>query len=104
MPPAAVMNDYQSPYPTCCGAFDIGEIEIEVQALEGDVTSTKSTQIVVSPGRNNGLDGNGKSSQFPLNDYLSGVGGNPNSLDRCLGDSFDSTDEIVEGCRHLQKT
>jgi hypothetical protein len=102
MPPAAVMNDYQSPYPMCCGAFDIGEIEIEVQALEGDVTSTKSTQIVVSPGRNNGLDGNGKSSQFPLNDYLSGVGGNPNSLDRCLGDSFDSTDEIVEGSNEMK--
>jgi hypothetical protein len=104
MPPAAVMNDYQSHYPLCCGAFDIGEIEIEVQALESDERSMKSTQIVVSPGSNNGFhgSGHGKPSQLPLNDYLSTLRGSPNTLDRLGGDSFDSTDEIVEGSNEMK--
>lgn len=92
MPPAAVTNDYESPFPLCCGAFDIGEIEIEVQALDGDITSVKSTQIVVSPG---GFDKN-------ENKFLDDDIGVHRSPDLSLADSFDSTDEIVEGSNEMK--
>lgn len=107
MPPAAVTNDYNSPFPLCCGAFDIGEIEIEVQAVDGDFTNVKSTHIVVSPGSNNTAVGYNKnkvylSSQSPLNDSLSSVQRESKSLDRCVADSFDFSDEIVEGSNEMK--
>jgi len=100
MPPAAVINDYESSFPLCCGAFDIGEIEIEVQAVDGDITSVKSTQIVVLPGSSIGSVGNIKDG--PSQNYFTGVGRDQISLDRCLADSFDSSDEIVEGSNEMK--
>mmetsp|Transcript_17873 Transcript_17873/g.41218 ORF Transcript_17873/g.41218 Transcript_17873/m.41218 type:complete len:433 (+) Transcript_17873:203-1501(+) len=107
MPPAAVVQDHESSFPLCCGAFDIGEIEIEVQAIDDDTTKLKSTQIVVSPGSNIRIDENGKilaprSSLSSNNDYMSDKGNDRIYLDRCLVDSFDSTDEIVEGSNEMK--
>ena len=105
MPPSAVLSEYQSPSPLCCGAFDIGEIEIEVQAIDG----VKSTQIVVAPGNNYvvnidelaQLAGVEPHSLTGCHDYV-GVRSEQQSLDRCLADSFDSTDEIIEGSNEMK--
>ena len=103
MPPAAaVISDYQSPFPLCCGAFDIGEIEIEVQAVDDDITSSKSTQIVVVPGSFYGYENDkDKDKTSGRDDYFTSTGSDP--LDhRSLADSFDSTDEIVEGSNEMK--
>ncbi len=97
MPPAAVTNESQASPRFCCGAFDIGEIEIEVQAIDDDITSPKSTQIVVVPGSFYNFGNDEKESS--RDDYFS-VGSDP--LDRSLADSFDSTDEIVEGSNEMK--
>lgn len=92
MPPAAVVGD-QSPYPLCCGAFDIGEIEIEVQAVDDDIRSPTSTQVVVLPREF------GKKDEKSRDDYFTGFS---SPMDRSLADSFDSTDEIVEGSNEMK--
>jgi len=107
MPVAAVTTDYQTLFPLCCGVFDIGEIEIEVQALGGDLASVKKTQIIVHPGIQNNsaeLDKNraSKASKLPLDKYLPDAGSDSKSLDRCLADSFDSNDEIIEGSNEMK--
>jgi hypothetical protein len=111
MPPIASSDvaspdDYQSLPMTCCGAFDIAEIEV-VHTIDAN---DKSPRIVVSPASYNDYDDDdddrnknnnessitatGPSSQF---DYLRA----PNSPDRSLADSFDSTDEILEGSNEM---
>jgi len=103
MPPSALIVDNTAPSPLCCGAFDFGEIEIEVQDLYDDITSAKSTQIVVSPGSKTDSDSNASSSpKLPLHDYLQSFGHDSRSLNRSLADSFDSTDEIVEGSNEMK--
>ena len=91
MPPAAVTGD-QSLFPLCCGAFDIGEIEIEVQV--DDIRSPKSTQVVVLP-----RDFGKEDEMSSRDDYFTGF---TSPLDRSLADSFDSTDEIVEGSNEMK--
>jgi len=90
MPPAAVRTDAPQQYGMCCGAFDIGEIEIEVQAMDGDQNSVKSTQIVVSPGSNHP----------PRHHYINDDGNEPPELTRA--ESFDSADEIIEGSNEMK--
>lgn len=82
MPPAAipVTNDFQSAF--CCGAFDIGEIEIEVH-VDGD----KNTQIIVFPHEDTSSNNN--------YEYLGSE-----RLDQA--ESFDSTDEIIEGSNEMK--
>eukprot|EP00536_Pseudo-nitzschia_multiseries_P006678 jgi/Psemu1/286620/fgenesh1_pg.145_\ len=95
MPPAAVRTDPQAEYGVCCGAFDIGEIEIEVQAMDGD---PKSSQIVVCPGSNH---------VPPRYDFLD-IDNDDRDRDHHLGrsigpgESFDSADEIIEGSNEMK--
>lgn len=100
MPPAAITNDSPMSLPLCCGAFDIGEIEIEVQAIGDDISSPKSTQIVVLPGNICDYDNGKKESSF-RDDYFS-TSSPLNASHRSLADSFDSTDEIVEGSNEMK--
>ncbi len=101
MPPAAITNDSQTSLPLCCGAFDIGEIEIEVQAIDDDISSPKSTQIVVLPGNFCNYENEKKESSY-RDDYFSGTSSPMNASHRSLADSFDSTDEIVEGSNEMK--
>jgi len=101
MPPAASPNDYQTISATCCGAFDIAEIEVVHTSTS--TINNKSTRIVVSPGNysdNAATDNNNESSS--RYDYLTNVDRTPNSPDRSLADSFDSTDEIIEGSNEMK--
>ena len=103
MPPIASsyiasLDDYQSLPMTCCGAFDIAEIEV-VHTID---TNDKSPRIVVSPAsyKNNDNINNGSSTTVgpsPQFEYLRA----PGSPDRSLADSFDSTDEILEGSNEM---
>lgn len=95
MPPAAISSDDQVMMggwvPACC-AFDYGMIEVE--AVEEGPTK-KTTRILMIPGIDDSNivtdDDKRNVSQF---DYFTSP---PSSLGgRCLADSFDSTDEIVE--------
>lgn len=104
MPPAASLNDhYETISMTCCGAFNIAEIEV-VHTIDDGTKSNKSTRIVVSPGNDNDNDNaaNNNNESSSRYDYLTNVGRTSNSPDRSLADSFDNTDEIIEGSNEMK--
>jgi len=106
MPPAAAgpHDGYESiSMMNCCGAFDMAEIEV-VNSNDASNTKDRSTRIVIFPGQkninNHSVTLNDEDASTSRYDYLTNI--DRTASGRSLADSFDSTDEIIDGSNEMK--